>query len=369
MYRHANFSRFLLTAICLYRLTVFAQETYDLPAMAVLGSKEAIKLQVGSVAYISKEELQMQHDTNVNRILQRVPGVYVREEDGYGNFLNVSIRGADGTRSEKLTLMEDGILTAPAPYSAPAAYYAPNAARMSGIEVLKGSSQVRFGPQTTGGVLNYISTPIPEERETRVRVQAEEDSTFSGHVSSGETVENATGRFGYLVELYGMRSDGYRDIQKSGQDAGFERVEPMIKLSWEPNTSMPQRFEFKYGATSFDANESYLGLTEADADATPYARYAASQFDNIDTTQLRSYLNWSFHPAERTEVESTLYYSTFKRNFQRTVCRKWMYSAETVPAISSPSAKVFPAKKRIVCRKLLPLRYTLKTKSGTAHYC
>ena len=53
-------------------------------------------------------------------------------------------------------------MMAPAPYSEPAAYYTPRIGRMSGIEVLKGSSQVRFGPHTTGGVVNYLSTPFAE---------------------------------------------------------------------------------------------------------------------------------------------------------------------------------------------------------------
>ncbi|MDA7650211.1 TonB-dependent receptor plug domain-containing protein, partial [Verrucomicrobiales bacterium] len=108
-------------------LVIGGGDTFDLP---------------GSGYVIDTEELRSQNYYNVNRILDRIPGVYYREEDGYGNFPNISIRGGEGTRSDNVTIMEDGILSAPAAYSAPSAYYSPNAARMGGIEILKGSSQI-----------------------------------------------------------------------------------------------------------------------------------------------------------------------------------------------------------------------------------
>ncbi len=36
---------------------------------------------------------------------------------------------------------------------------------MAGVEVLKGSSQIGYGPNTTGGVINFLSTPIPEDQQ------------------------------------------------------------------------------------------------------------------------------------------------------------------------------------------------------------
>jgi len=317
-----TFTRISMIAIaCLAASAAVAQEkvepSHELPSLEVLGGKEAVRLQAGSAVYLSREDIDMQNDVNINRILQRVPGVYIREEDGYGNFPNISLRGADGTRSEKVTLMEDGILSAPAPYSAPGAYYSPNAARMNGIEIIKGSSQVRFGPHTTGGALNYLSTPIPEEATARLRATYGEDNTQTAHLYGGETVDTDSGRVGYLVELFGMHTDGFRDIQKSGQGAGFRRIEPMVKLFWEPDTATPQRFEVKVGWTDFEADESYLGLSEADVETTPYDRYTASQFDNIDTEHLRSYLRYSALPTDNLEVESTLYYNKFKRNWYK----------------------------------------------------
>jgi Fe(3+) dicitrate transport protein len=69
--------------------------------------------------------------------------------------------GTSPNRSEKITLMEDGVLISPAPYSAPAAYYFPTVSRMQSFEILKGGSQIQYGPYTTGGAINMVSTQIP----------------------------------------------------------------------------------------------------------------------------------------------------------------------------------------------------------------
>ncbi|MEM7388052.1 MAG: TonB-dependent receptor plug domain-containing protein, partial [Verrucomicrobiota bacterium] len=79
-----------------------------LETFTILGSAENLAALPASGYLIDAAELRQQNSTNVNKILGRVPGVYVREEDGVGNFPNISIRGADGTRSEKTTVMEDG---------------------------------------------------------------------------------------------------------------------------------------------------------------------------------------------------------------------------------------------------------------------
>ena len=133
----------------------------ELAPLTVTGIAPDAFILPGSAAIIEGDEFRAKGYTNIKQIAANTPGVFVRDEDGFGNFPNISIRGVDGTRSAKVTLMEDGILTAPSPYSSPNAYYAPKSGRMSGIEFLKGSSQVMYGPHTTGGVINFLSTPIP----------------------------------------------------------------------------------------------------------------------------------------------------------------------------------------------------------------
>jgi len=298
--------------------SVHAQGTLEtLAPLTVVGNAEQIWNLAGSAAFVDAAEIRRQGYFNVNRVFAKVPGVYVREEDGFGNFPNISLRGADGTRSEKVTLMEDGVLTAPSPYSAPAAYYTPKVNRMAGIEVLKGSSQVKYGPQTTGGVVNFLSTPIPSEAKFFTRNTVGSFNTLSSLSNYGATFDTEAGRLGYLMEVNAQQSDGFREIGGVGGDTGFKLFEPMLKLSFEPKTALQQRFEFKLGYTEFDTNESYAGLTEADLAANPDRRYAATQFDELTSEQLRSYLKWTAEPSAALRLESAAYFNSFSRSWDK----------------------------------------------------
>ena len=217
--------------------------------------------------------------------------------------------------------MEDGILQAPAPYAAPSAYYSPNVARMAGVEVLKGSSQIAYGPHTTGGVINYLSTPIPEIEQFYLRTTYGSNKTFQAHTHYGNTFDTASGgRFGYLAELYYKRSDGFRTIDPgigipSSNDTGYGVIEPMVKFFWEPNTALDQRIEFKYGFSDVDADETYLGLTESDFRMNPYRRYAGSFLDNIQTQHHRTYLKHSIAINDDLDIQVAGYYNQFERDW------------------------------------------------------
>ena len=294
-----------------------------LDQISVIGSKFNIKNIAGSAAYLGVNDIRDQGIADINRLLRRVPGVIVREEDGFGVFQNISLRGVDMHRSNKITIMEDGILTAPAPYSAPDAYYSPAIARMSGLEVLKGSSQVKFGPRTTGGVINYISTPIPTSQRYYMKASYGNMDELRNHTYFGNTENGESGKFGYLIEYYGRNNSGFKVIDdelpsiRGEQDTGMRRMEPMIKMSYEPKSAMYQRFEFKYGHSDLDFNETYLGNNTRHFRKNPIARLAATRFDEINSEHHRTYLRHFLEVNKNTNIITTMYGNTFHRNWQK----------------------------------------------------
>ena len=117
----------------------------------------------GSSHLLDEEVLERWGKGNIQESLRSVPGFNIQIEDGYGLRPNIGIRGVQTERSSRITLLEDGVLIAPAPYSAPSAYYFPTQGRLHAIEAVKGSASITQGPYTIGGALNFISTPIPAE--------------------------------------------------------------------------------------------------------------------------------------------------------------------------------------------------------------
>lgn len=289
----------------------------------ILGSKEMLFELPGSAFYVDRSEIDTFNYSDINQVLRQVPGAYVREEDGYGLFPNISLRGVDTNRSSKVTMMEDGVLSSPAPYADPAAYYSPSTARMHGIEVLKGSSQVRYGPQTTGGVINYLSTPVPTSRSAYFRGSygSYGEVKLQGYVGDVIQVEDV-GTFGVLLELFRHQADGFRTVNASPQypgskETGFDKTDYMLKLNFRPDWNKPNYFEFKLGYTDFNHQDGYLGLDEADFRANPYQVYSGGRFDNMKAYQTRLMLRHVIDLDDNIQLATTGYYNQFDRNWYK----------------------------------------------------
>ena len=276
----------------------------------------------GSAQYIGPQELSVHEYTDIHRLLDGVPGVYTTEEEGYGLRPNIGMRGTGTSRTSKITVMEDGVLAAPAPYSAPAAYYFPTMGRAHAVEIRKGSSQIKTGPYTTGGALNFISTPIPEEFSGRVNAMAGSDQERQLHAYAGDSFEN----FGFVVETFQSQADGFKSIDgfanaNAGLDfnTGFNKQDYLAKarVNTSEGARIPQSLTLTASTTVETSNETYLGLTDADFASSPFMRYAGSQLDVIDTDHQRLQAQHVIQPTSGLDITTTLYRTDFHRNWYK----------------------------------------------------
>ena len=279
----------------------------------ILGNKFVAKNRTGAAYYLSTEELAQFDYTDINRALSKISGINFYEEDGFGLRPNISIRGTSPERSSKIAIMEDGILISPAPYSASSAYYFPSVARMQAIEVLKGSSQIQYGPYTTGGAINFVSTEIPEKFRGKI-------STSFGSFKTGQThatIGNSSEKFGYMFEILNYNSDGFKSLNDD-LNTGFDINEITSKIKFVPKTpNIDQSFELKFHTYDEISNETYLGLTETDFQKNPYLRYPGSEKDKMSAEHKQYVLTHELFVNEKIKITSNFYENRFKRNWYK----------------------------------------------------
>ncbi|MFX4226912.1 MAG: TonB-dependent receptor family protein [Porticoccaceae bacterium] len=279
-----------------------------LEVIQIIGTRDEARNIAGSGALIDGNQIHIEAATDINQLMKTIPGTYVREEDGLGLRPNIGIRAASSERSGKVTLMEDGVMVAPAPYSNPAAYYFPTTMRMSSVEVLKGAPLLRYGPQTTGGVINLISTPIPETNSGNIMATIGEHGSQDLHANYG----SRSGNFGWLVETVQRNSDGFKHIDRSNRDAGLDLEDYLVKLAWEGEH---QQLLFKAQRSEEVSNETYLGLTDADFNQNPNRRYGLSSIDQMNNEHDGYSLTYNLMLDESTTLTAMAYHNEFSRDW------------------------------------------------------
>ncbi len=264
----------------------------------------------GSVYTVGEKQLQRFKYDDPHAVLLAVPGVYARGEDGLGLRPNLAMRGGNSDRSKKLTLMEDGVLFGPAPYSAPAAYYFPLMARMRSVVVTKGPASIAYGPQTVGGAIDLVTRSIPDSSRVTGDVALGQYGYGKVHATYGASNDHG----GFLLEGVHLGTTGFKDLDGGG-DTGFYRNEWMAKARYviDPTAKVEQEFVIKLGYSDEQSNETYLGLSDEDFRKTPYRRYGASRTDqmNLHRTQIAVSHRATF--SREFEIVTTAYRNDLAR--------------------------------------------------------
>ncbi|HET9483893.1 MAG TPA: TonB-dependent receptor plug domain-containing protein, partial [Xanthomonadales bacterium] len=236
----------------------------------------------------------------VNEALRKVPGVNVRDEEGFGMRPNIGIRGLNPTRSTKVLLLEDGIPAMYGPYGSNESYYHPPIDRYARIEVLKGVGMLRFGPQTIGGVVNYITPDPPQEAAGYAQLMAGNRDYVNAHLNAGGG--------GALLDVIRKTGDGARDNTRLRQTD--------INVKYVADFGDYGALTARLNRLDEDSDVSYTGITDAEL-ANFGAEYNPFGNDEFHTYHYGVSLTHEIGIGDNALLTTNAYHYEFHRDWFR----------------------------------------------------
>ena len=273
------------------------------PVITVIGDRIRLDSIPGSADVLDAEVLQEARVFTINEAMRKVPGVFARDEEGFGLRPNLGIRGLNPTRSSKVLLLEDGIPLGYAPYGDNASYYHPPVERFERIEVLKGSGQILFGPHTVGGVINYITPGVPDSPTGRMLGSLGTDGFRELHGQFGDR----WGDTGFVVHGTWKETDGARD------NMHFDVADLNVKLVHE----LSERQALTLRASAYDESSqvTYSGLTLAEWRDDPYQN--PFRHDQMDARRWSTSATHRLTLSPAVTFTTNAYYTAFDRDWWR----------------------------------------------------
>lgn len=271
-----------------------------LPSVTVTGTlPDRLEAVPGSSAVVGARQLEAERPYSVREALQAVPGLHVVGEDAFGLNLNIGIRGLDPRRTSRTLLLEDGMPIHLAPYSDPTAHYHTPLERVERVEVIKGSGQIVHGPQTVGGVINFVTKPVRRSfgGEVDLAVGDRNFSRAAGAVGSGGDWG------GWLAEAALRRGNGSRD-------GSFHRIRD-ASLKTEFDLGDKQSLRLKFGYYEEDSKFGEAGLDQARYDADPYQNAFRNDVFELERTAFQAVHSFNF--SDTTRLATQVYYQKTDR--------------------------------------------------------
>jgi Fe(3+) dicitrate transport protein len=265
----------------------------------------------GSFNVIDQKQLEERRPVSIKEALSTTPGINIVGEDSMGLNLNIGMRGMNPRRSARTLLMEDGVPIYFAPYGDPSAHYSTPLDRVDRIEVVKGSGQILYGPQTMGGMINFVTKPVPRNGFAgRVTGMIGSDNFSSAYLNAGTGNE----RGGIMFDAVKKKGDGIRDHHKF--DIEEYTLKGEIDLT-ENHTLTAKASTFREGS---NFSETGLGLTEWNLDKHQAVTGRNDEFNQKrDTFSLKH--AWKLN--DQAKLTTQAYYQDVFRTSFRQVHNTW----------------------------------------------
>jgi Fe(3+) dicitrate transport protein len=278
-------------------------DLFRVDELTVIGERPRDLAQLpGAATVVSEEEMRATGAVHANEVLRRVPGVHMLDEEGLGLRLNIGFRGLNPERSRNVLILEDGVPVALAPYGEPEMYYTPRIERMRRLEVVRGSGSILYGPQTIGGVVNFVTLDPPEE----LTITADTRFGSFNYLMTEASVGATHGKVGYLLYVNHLRNDGHRNFNMQATD-----VMAKMRIAFTDRSTL----RLKLSVYDEQSNSTYLGLTTPQYEANPGFNPAVHDF-----LPVRRYAASAQHALQITDhvaLHTTIYGNQTSRDWRR----------------------------------------------------
>ena len=278
---------------------------------------EVVLDHAGARSIIDKKTIEEKGSESIADALRGVPGVQVQESNGTGGSdisLNLGVRGLNSRLSPRSTILMDGIPVSYAPYGQPQLSLAPlSMGNIQSVDVIRGGTAVRYGPQNVGGVINFVSKPIPKDFGGSVSAQTQ-GADHGGlktltTASIGGTADNG---FGAELLYSGLHGQGYRKHNDNEDIDDF-----MLKTRYDFTERDALEANFHYYTASAGMPG---GLTKAQYQRDPFQN--SRQFDDFEGR--RQDMSFKYiHQGDDSQFQVQTYFTKSFRtsNLQQDACR------------------------------------------------
>lgn len=248
----------------------------ELPSIEVKGdflsnaSPEELFRFPGSRSLVSVEQAKSHGDTEIKDTIRRIPGLISPENNGTGGSsasLNIGVRGLTQRLSPRSTILLDGVPLSVAPYGQPQLSLAPvTLGTLESIDVVRGGGAVRYGPQSVGGIINFVTRSIPDEFSADISLSSNiydrGDNNFEPGSINAFVGGKIPGTDIGLALLYGGK---HGSSWREHSDEDIDNI--MLKAEFSP----AKGHEITARASYYNAEaELPGGLSVTDFDADPY---------------------------------------------------------------------------------------------------
>ncbi|WP_275575213.1 TonB-dependent receptor family protein [Methylocucumis oryzae] len=284
--------------------------TSQLPTVEVVGESNTKGQNMsGSVSVLDKERLFIDQVFTVNEALRKTPGVYVRDEEGFGIRPNIGIRGMNPFRSTKVLFLEDGLPFNYAPYGDNDIYYHPPIERYDGVEIFKGADLTQFGPQTINGAINYLTPQVPTKPGGFASFTGGNRDYLNGHLRYGGMANKVSG-----IDAAGGVIDY---IHKEGQGARDNTFVELDDVNLKSIIDINSRHRLTFRGDFYqEDSQSTFGLTEAEY-RNFGARYNPFKNDRFTTERWATSATHEYYLNNNMTLSTSFYWTTFHRDFWR----------------------------------------------------